>query len=71
MSWPDELTVLRALLVKITIWPRRTGTPSPSPGDDPGDHKNDIRTTRDENGTAQRSPALPLKQSPPERHSDS
>ena len=44
MSWPDELAVLRALLVKITIGPRRTDTPSPSPGNDPGDHKNDIRT---------------------------
>jgi hypothetical protein len=71
MSRPDELTVLRALSVKITIGPRRTGTASPSPGDDPGDHKNDIRTTRDENGTAQRSPALPPKRSPRERHPDS
>ncbi len=57
MSWPDEFTVLRALLVKTTIGPRANRHTSPSPGDDPGDHKNNIRMTR---GRTARLSGLPL-----------
>jgi hypothetical protein len=56
MSWANKFTVLRALLVKIRIGSLGTGTRSPSLGDDPGDHKNDIRTTRGKNGTLDSQP---------------
>jgi hypothetical protein len=55
MSWPAELTVPRLVGQDHDRAPPNRHI-SPSPGHDPGDHKNDIRTTRDENGTAQRSP---------------